>query len=93
MTKDTIGVDISKDHLDAHRMTARSVALPTTQSATKLSWVGSVKPRPSMTCASSTNRQAPITGPSSGSNPVLRGYEPRGYQLPCLLKVETLRQD
>lgn len=53
----------------------------------ELSWVGSVKPRPSMTRASSTNRQAPITGPSSGTNPVLRGYEPRG--LPVALPAES----
>ena len=64
MTNDTIGVDISKDHLDAHRMhdgASRRFANDKAGHTAFVNWLDGRVP------ASSTNRPVPITGPSSAA--------------------------
>ncbi|WP_412092095.1 IS110 family transposase [Sinorhizobium medicae] len=56
MMKDTIGDDISKDQLDAHRMSNGAKRRFTNDTVGHRAFrVGSVKPRPSMACTGPSN--------------------------------------
>jgi hypothetical protein len=63
MNNDTIGVDVSKDHLDAHRLAeGPRGGSPTTEEATKRSSNGS---RRRLDIVSCSNRPDPIIAPSN----------------------------